>query len=170
MLFGFKLHRTGFPIADRAAWRQILKEAWEQAGIFWHKSFRELHFEEGATKRYGYAPRQGEGDRTYRKGFWRSYTGKKLKKYGHTKPLVLSGTSCGLTRLRSIQATANKVRVPLHAPALNFHRDPSPVEMWKDATTITTDEGTQIARFMDRYLDSRLRRYHASQTVTEIRT
>lgn len=73
--------------------QKIIERGVRESLELWHTRFLPMHFEESAKRRYGYTARQGErmdrGSRAYR----RSYTGRKERKFGHTKALVYTGRS-----------------------------------------------------------------------------
>lgn len=101
-----------------SAFNAILREAWQKVGEFWHDNFRLEHFKNSAMSRYGYTPRRGENGSG--RPFKGSYTAKKLKSKGHTKPLVYTGESMRRTEQRDIRPTRDGVRIHLHAPLFNF--------------------------------------------------
>lgn len=76
----------------KSQFNKIMRDSLRVMGLHWRKKFLPMHFGNKATSRYGYAKRAGESGNTRRK-FSRSYTGRKLKKYGHTRPLELTGAS-----------------------------------------------------------------------------
>lgn len=143
---------TGPPVLPKRELRRILKIAYARIGAKWHTEMRPLHFTNRATGRYGYDPRKGEsgGGRQF-KG---SYTARKLKKFGHTKPLVWTGRSQLLTRIRDVRATSKGARVVMRAPALNFRSKGSTIDMREELTSVTTQEagilGRKFAAVMER--------------------
>jgi len=60
---------------------KLVKEALVSAGLRWRKKYLPLHFKRVATARYGYSQRSP------------GHKQAKMKKYGHSLPLVFSGTS-----------------------------------------------------------------------------
>jgi len=75
-------------------------------GVRWVRRYLKLHFGNRATRRYGYAPRSGEAGSG--RPFRGSYTQRKLKSQGHTRPLEHSGEGkrLALYGKKSIKATA----------------------------------------------------------------
>lgn len=142
----------------------IHREAARTMGQVWAARFRAKHFTNAASAEYGYTPRQGESGRPHPKGFRRSYTGRKLKQFGHTRPLVKTGESEAQTRAPRIVATATrseaKVRVIMNAPGFNRRYAGSPIDMRKELTTVTEREGQELAReagFFLQFVFSKLR-------------
>lgn len=76
---------------------------------YWHEAFMPLHFQETASRRYGYQPRRGSGEPPYLERKTRysvharhqktirlpnpAYLWRKKREKGHTRPLVWSGRS-----------------------------------------------------------------------------
>jgi hypothetical protein len=154
------LHRSG-PVPSLLA-RELNnchRDAMSWAGTFWHQNFREKHFTNAASREYGYHPREGEGGRPGEHGFRRTYTGRKLNKFNHTRPLEWSGESRKRTRTPRIVATATKgeakVRVVMNAPGLNRRYSGSPIDMRKELTTVSPPEGEQIRNVTSRFLGKR---------------
>ena len=94
------------------------------------------------------------------KAFWGSYTGRKLRKFGHALPLVFTGQTRDRARMATIQVTTNRGQIRYSVNALNFNpwtRDEfislTPAEV---ATLGQTFEGV-YARIFDRDLDQGMR-------------
>ena len=151
-MFMWKIELAGaVPGVVAKEWARIRTEAWPALGDCWHQKFRERHFTKGAAQLYGYAQRKGEG--TSGKKFWRSYTGRKQKKWGHTRPLVFSGLSLVLTRKRnySITKTQITIRLPTGFNRRNKH---SNVNMRDEITTVLPQESNaMINAFYGRIAD-----------------
>lgn len=156
----------------KRAWNDIHRDAAKFAGIYWHTHFRPLHFRNLATRRYGYAFRQGENLQGA-KGFRASYTGQKLRKYGHTRPLVFSGNSERLTEIQDVRATATggqyggaRARVVMPAPTLNLRRWPSSPDMRKELTTVIPEEIEEISQATQIFLEQRYRLIALTEVTT----
>ena len=134
------------------------KVAWTQLGIYWHKALRPKHFTQRGATEYGYTARAGQ--RGSGKAFRRSYQGQKLKIKGHTRPLVYSGDSQKLTRLRIVRPLpkGRGVRVPLRAPALNFSPKGGRLNMAAEMTTISQPEGIILTRLFNGWISRWLQR------------
>jgi hypothetical protein len=100
------------------------REASRQA----YQAIAEKHHEENTAKRFtkehalaaGYRKRAGEEHPFGSKAFWNSYTGRKLKKHGHTLPLVFSGETRARARMATIVVTTNRGQLKYQVNALNY--------------------------------------------------
>ncbi len=165
----FTLKETGpTPGILKRALPRLNKAAWKAAGIFWHTEFRPLHFLRSATRRYGYLPRSGSRLPRGSKGFRRSYSGRKLRKYHHMKPLVFSGQSRDLTKIRNIKATSKGVRVSMNAPALNARPKDGRIRMHKELRKVIPAEREAIAEVLAKEFERQADRIRTT-LVTEIR-
>jgi hypothetical protein len=139
-------------ITERGATPRILKSelnrvtraCLEQVANYWHRHFRAKHFTAAGAREYGYAKRRGEELGQGSKAFWHSYTGRKLRKYGHKRPLVLSGVSEALTLMRDVRVTGKRARVVLHAPALNFRNPYSQINMREEMMRVSEAEARTL--------------------------
>ena len=174
----FKIKYTGqvpdLLLSEKRAqgrWNTIRREAWIVAGNYWHSEFRPKHFTKAGAREYGYMPRAGESGNT-RPSFLRSYTGRKLKEKGHTKPLVWSGTSQTLSKIRIVRSTATKARskaeVVLRTPGLNRQNKDSQIPMRDEVTHVTEAEARKIIEVFDNEVGRQLAAIHTQQT-TQIR-
>lgn len=114
-------------------------------GRDWHTSYLRLHFQEDAFSRYGYIRRKGMGRGPGSKGFGSTYTGKKLKQFGHSRPLVFSGEGEMLSRWPDIRTTANESRVVLPRK-FNFRNPKSQIDMRAELTRVLQPEADEIAQ------------------------
>jgi len=158
-MFEIALHKSGpVPSVLKRELNNCHRDAMAWAGRFWDQEYREGHFANAATRKYDYAPRQGEPGRTVR-NFKRSYTGKKLRLHGHTRPLEFSGESRRRTRNPRIVATAKKgeakVRVVMNSPGLNRRYAGSSIDMRAELTRVIPVEGEAIGRQTSRFLQKR---------------
>lgn len=137
---------TSGPTPRRVAARlnKIKKTMWESLGVDWHQKMRPKHFTHRGAAEYGYTPRKGE-DATGKR-FRNSYTGKKFRLFHHTDPLVYTGTSKQLTRLRDVRATGKGCRVVMRAPALNLKPKGGRIDMRDEMTRISTAEQLRLTQ------------------------
>jgi len=141
---------------------KCMREMWRELGIYWHRKMRPKHFTNPGAREYGYTPRQGERGRPHPKGkFYRTYTGRKLRQRGHTRPLVLTGESRALTRMRIVRADSKGVRIPIKANKLNYRYRGSPIHMRDEMTRISMRERQQLIRRGERYLAAAVMRSKA---------
>lgn len=143
------------------------RDAMANNGRHWNRAYREKHFTNAGASEYGYTPRDGERGRPNPGGFKRSYTGRKLRVQGHSRPLEFSGESRRRTRNPRIVATAKKgeaaVRVVMNSPGLNRRYSGSPINMRDEMTRITAGESQQITIVTSQFLR---RRYAEISTRT----
>ncbi|MFA7254129.1 MAG: hypothetical protein WC107_06280 [Patescibacteria group bacterium] len=154
----------------QAGYNAVRKEAWGAVGAWWHEHFRPKHFTREAKELYGYQPRQGE--QSGGKSFWKSYTGRKQKRFGHTLPLVFAGETSGESVLNAVKwanihATRHGVKVTYpRAQKLNF-RNPkakSPTDMRKEFLTVREDEIRDLIELYDREIEARIPTLRAQET------
>ena len=92
---------------NKRAINAVIKQTNEDLLWQWHTKYLPKHFTRAAYREYGYMPRQGEPgypflDSKGRKiGFKKSYTGRKLAKYGHTNPFVYTGRTMAMALNRA---------------------------------------------------------------------
>lgn len=101
--------------------QQFLRIAYRTMGMFWLRWILPQHFTRKGAVEYEYEPRHGEpGKKPMGRRFSQTYTGKKLKTRGHTRPLLYSGHSKRSTRMGRAIATSRRVRIVMRAPNLNW--------------------------------------------------
>ncbi|MFQ5414658.1 MAG: hypothetical protein ACE5E6_09395 [Phycisphaerae bacterium] len=131
---------------------KLTQKGLEAIGLWWHRAMRPKHFTHAGAREYGYLPRVGERGNPGEKGFRRSYTGQKLRKFGHTNPLEFTGESKTLARIRDVRANSKRVRIVIHANKFNFRNPHSKINMREEMTTVSTREQKQLVRLFDRFL------------------
>ena len=155
-------------IRERGAVPRNMAKQHRQASRQAYQEIAEQHHRENTPKRFtkehaaaaGYRKRKGEEMQFRTKAFWGSYTGRKLRKFGHALPLVFTGQTRDRARMATIQVTTNRGQIRYSVNALNFNpwtRDEfislTPAEV---ATLGQTFEGV-YARIFDRDLDQGMR-------------
>jgi hypothetical protein len=148
--------RGATPRHLRRHMRRILKEAWEETAIHWHRHMLPKHFTQQGAREYRYTPRKGErggGGKSFR----RSYTGRKLAAKGHTRPLVYSGLTRFSTRLRQITSTSKGARVRLNVPAyIRWRLRHSKIDMADELTRVTAAEEAELTRVLEGAIQRRI--------------
>lgn len=139
---------------SRRTFNKFCAEGYRILGIYWHQHFRQKHFTHAAIREYGYTPRKGEAG-SGRK-FRGSYTWRKLKKFGHTKPLTFTGESERLTRIRDVRANGKGCRVIIRANKFNFRAKGSHVNMRWEMTRISRKEGETLTKLFQNFMTRRL--------------
>jgi hypothetical protein len=154
----------GFGVSE---FRTVLTGAWMDVGTWWHKEIRPKHFTTAGGTEYGYTPRSGERGSPGRKGFKATYTGRKLKKYGHTRPLELTGESKQATAASyDILPKSDGVRITMNAPRLQFRNRNSSINMADELTRVTSAERALLVRIHNRSMEARLRAVQTQTTKT----
>ena len=148
----FRVTQTG-PMPKELIKRlpKFKKEAFIEAGKLWHRHYRPKHFTLKGAREYGYAPRSGE--RGSGRGFKGSYTARKLKKFGHTRPLVYTGESAQLARILDVRGTSKGSRTIIHARGFNRRNPKSEINMRDEMTRISDREAQQLTGFIGRMMN-----------------
>ena len=155
------------PGVSQRTWAPILRSGYRVMGVYHHRSLLPKHFTHAGAREYRYTPRSGESGSGTRKAFRRSYTGRKLARFGHTRPMVYSGLMEQLSRARDLRVTSKGVRVVVHVPAYRGLRQmpDTRINLREELQTVSAKEGQELTRLFDRYLDSRLRSMSFSKRV-----
>jgi hypothetical protein len=147
--------------------RASLKKSWENAGRFFHLNLRDKRFTKEHALKAGYTLRKGEDKGTNSKEFFRSYTGRKLKKYGHTRPLEFSGGTRSAMRAANISSTSSGARVAYPGARLFNYRNPfsnPTMNLNLEFRKILPEEAVQIAKQIESEIDSNWVFNNASRT------
>lgn len=136
----------------------IARNVASELGDFWYDNYLERHFDPKWAKQYAaenpgaYEPRQGEDMPSGSKGFWRTYTGRKVRKYKHRNPLQWTGNARHFLEMRNrkdVRATGGtaRLRILVGAPSFNFRNPNSEVDMRKDITAVLKSEVEQMREY-----------------------
>jgi hypothetical protein len=120
---------------------------------YWHRNLRRKHFSAAGAREYGYLKRKGEELPRGTKAFRRSYTGRKLAKYGHTRPLVYTGVSLALSGIKDIRSTSKRARVVLHCPGLNRRHASSSIRMYDELTRLSASDQRVLTDMAQKQLE-----------------
>ena len=145
---------------------QILKRVWEEIGNHWHRQMRPKHFTHAGAREYGYTPRKGEKDAASSKGFRRSYSGRKLRKFGHTLPLVYTGESRDITARRDVRPTRHGVRIVMAANKLNYKNPYTAIDKRDEMTRVSPEDTRTLAAMFNRWLNQSLRAMKVSREIS----
>jgi hypothetical protein len=141
------------PRGLRKAFNAASKSSWSATGLYFHERYRPNRFTVAHGKEAGYRPRQGDNLPYGSKEFWRSYVGRKLRKYNTRAPLVFTGRTKRLTQMARISATSNAASVRYSgANTLNFHPD-----LAAEFRKIIPKEARQLGRIYDSGLTRKLK-------------
>lgn len=135
----FKRAKLLDPTLGKRVFNNAVKESLHDMASEWHDEMLPEHFTEAGAQKYGYYRRKGQGLDRSGKAFQRSYTAKKLRMFGHEKPLVFTGEGQQLARLRRIRATSKQATVVLPSK-FNFRHAKSRINMREELTAITQGE------------------------------
>lgn len=163
MILCAKVIYNGFPKIPKRIINTFARDSLRALGVHWHEKMRPKHFTKAGAREYGYEKRKGEGSTG--RGFWKSYTGRKQKKFGHQRPLEWSGESKQRTEHREITATAKRVRVYLRAPAFNFQNRHSNIKMAEEMRTISGPEQRQLSQMFGEMMGGRIAAYRGRRVV-----
>lgn len=117
------------------------KQALMHAGRFWYRFILGKHFTHAGASEYGYQKRSPR------------YTIYKLKKYGHTYPLVKTGQlKRSVMNTQDIRVTSNKVTVVLHGPKYlyQYRKDLGAPDKAAELTAVSQNDEATLAEIMDR--------------------
>jgi len=153
----------GYSLRKLNPWK---KAAYAATGVDWHRTALPKHFTRAGAREYDYSPRKGEPGNRYRKGFKRSYTGQKLAQFGHTLPLVYSGESRALSRLRDVRASGKGVRIVLNAPGLNRRHPKSKINMRREVLALSPADEARAMRTFDREMQRQIDQTQHTETKT----
>jgi hypothetical protein len=160
-----KLRSEGaVPKVAKRTLNKSYKAAFQSAGLHWHRRYSRKHFTAAGAREYGYSPRQGERMGRGTKRFRKSYTGRKLRLFGHVLPLVWSGASRLLARIRDARSTSKGVRVLIHARTLNRPRKGGKKSMREEMTTISDREERRLKQQIGETLTRRFARIRTKST------
>ena len=129
--------------------KEVLIPTMREALVYHHQKHIPKHFTAAGAEEYKYMARKGDKMPRGTKRFNRSYVGRKLKKYGHTRPLEFSGTSKRLTRVRDVRVTSKRGRLIL-PPGFNRKHPKSRIRMRDEITAVPTSEEAVLTRLADR--------------------
>lgn len=164
--FQFRIRYGGWIAAflRKSDWnRQIEEPSWVDPLLLWKRDFRAVHFTSAAERRYGYAPRSGEGAPRGSARFWRAYFGQKLRKLRHARPIEWSGQTEAETARGQIHASSRGARYKMsvtkarwRAPARKLDTGPAP-DLEAEITALTPAEQNAMIRAKERALLERVR-------------
>lgn len=125
-----KIKESGVtPRRLRPIMRQRQITMFGKLGAYWHRYFRPKHFTQAGAVEYGYQLRKVK------------YTHRKLRKFGHANPLVFTGESRELARMKDIRATSKGVKIVMPAVRkLNFRPKSGTIHMADELRTISARE------------------------------
>lgn len=134
------------------------KEAWHDTAVEFHAEYRDRRFTEQHATAAGYTRRKGEGQAFGSKAWRASYTGKKHRMFGHTRPLEFSGESRRAARQVRVSSTSKGSRAAYAGlRKFNFRHPKSQIRMGEEFRRILPREADELAKHFDRALDQHLK-------------
>ena len=149
--------RGATPRKMRPAFNSASKLSWYATALEFHQSLRDKRFTEQHARAAGYAHRKGELLPRGSKAFRQSYTGRKLRMFGHTRPLEFSGETRRKVRFARISSGHRFGRIAYPgASKFNFRHPRSRIVMSEEFRRITQAEAQYLGEIYDADLDKRL--------------
>lgn len=150
-------HRGNTPRGMKRAYNNASKAAWADTAFEFHAHYRDKRFTNEHAQEAGFALRKGEGLPRGSAAFRKSYTGRKLRMMGHTRPLEFSGDTRRKVRSASISSTSKGGKAAYAgASKFNFRHPKSKIRMSEEFKRITAAEAIALGEFYDRRLDHHL--------------
>lgn len=141
------------------------KAAWLATAAYYHRNLRDKRFTPEHAIEAKYYQRKGEGLPKGSKSYRRSYTGRKERKFGHTRPLEFSGRTRDKVRIATLSSTRSGGRAAYPgANVFNFRHPKSRINMAIEFRRLTNSEGSELAGVFDRELDRQLNQAYIEQT------
>ena len=138
--------------------QQIMKRVYTAIGQRWGQEFLPQHFD-ARQKQYTLAKRAGQQTGLAPKEFWKSYTGRKKRKYGHTLALVWTGESKRRAQRFKVHAVGQGrnqgATVTVPTPTLN--RKPGGLDMAAEVRQVLPSERANLAAYGQRTMQNILR-------------
>lgn len=120
-----------------------VKASLSAAALAWHQRYYEGHFTRTGAIKYAYQPRTGQNQPRDSKAFWRSYTGRKLRKVGHADPLKFTGDAYRRGKVASVRATSKQAKVVL-PNKFNWKHPKSRIVMRDELTRVLPGESDAL--------------------------
>lgn len=140
--------------------RQASREAYQAIAEQHHREHTPKRFTKAHGQAAEYRKRKGEELQFGTKAFWGSYTGRKLRKFGHTLPLVWSGQTRDRARMATIQVTTNRGQLRYSVNALNYNpwaRDEFTTLTGPEVRALGQTWESVYSRLFDRNMDQGMR-------------
>lgn len=149
-MFSLQIEYKGYP-PEKRLWNEALRRVFAAVGTEWHQEYYERHFTHAGAEQYGYYKRKGELASPGSKEFRRSYTGKKLKRFGHTLPLRYTSTAYQLGKVAIVRSNSRGGKVILPR-AFNWQHPKSRIVMRDEITKVLPAEADHLRQLADRRL------------------
>jgi hypothetical protein len=145
---------TGMEGIKRSELRRAVKKELQHQVDDWHSNILPRHFQRGAAGRYKYQERS------------RKYNRRKSRKYGHTRPLELTGDlKRRVLRRATITGTSKRATATMDAPRYLYKYKPEQPDKAAELTAVTQEEATKMAFTLDRNLTVHINNNTRRRTV-----
>lgn len=139
-MIAFKVTLTGWPAMKKRDLNQIMKEAWQKAGILYHRKMLPKRFTEEGGRELHYRGRTPK------------YMRRKKALKGHRLPFVWSGVTRDMSKLEDIRPYSvggeGGVKIVTHSRVLNFNP-----ELLREFTSISEGERRQIEGLLQKEIE-----------------
>ncbi len=136
MIF-FEINEIGpTPGVSKRNMNKILKGVWTVGVQWWHAKIRPKHFTQAGADEYRYR------DPSIK------YQLRKLRKFGHERPMVFTGRGEKMAATGRITANKNRGRVIMDAPVFNFKPLGYDKPLREQLLRISPDDLTVLTRIM----------------------
>lgn len=152
--------RGATPRGMARAYNKAAKKSYHAAISYFHQTYRAKRFTVAHARAAGYALRQGENVPYGSKEFWRSYTGRKLRKFKHRSPLKYTGQTERRARTVNITATSKQGKGRYSLPALNYRN------LGDEFRRVLPHEARQLGRIYDQTLNVEIKNDREQTTRT----
>lgn len=158
-MFSLQLKYTGFP-PEKRKYNNAVKAVLAQTARNWHQEYYEHHFTHAGASDYGYFKRKGDGMGHGAKGYRRTYTARKERRFGHKLPLRHTSTGYRLGKVAQIRSTHQMGRVVLPT-VFNFRHSKSRIMMREELTKVLPRELDHLRQLADTEMG---RQIHSTST------
>jgi hypothetical protein len=150
-----------------AKWHnEAAKEGWQHTGRYWVEHLRDKHFTPEGAREYGYKKRKGEGMAVNSKGYERTYTARKMARFGHTDPLTYSGDSRRGMQSAKVSATGKGGTIRMPSGNLGFRPPKSQINMRDEMARISQGEAPELAGVLAQRYHRHANRSTLTKTIT----
>ena len=173
--FRVRMYQKGFELLKQKDYKVTGRAAMKNTATLWRLTVLRLHFGDAAGRRYGYAARRGE--RRGGKPVPRTYTDRKLRQFGHTRPLEWTGKgkSMATSNHRTVvnktpTSLIHKATVVINAPVFNIRNAGSGINLRAELTKVLKKETKTLQhRYQTAYIKGLKRKARGKRKTTTIK-
>lgn len=168
-ILGFEITYSGVAKISPRTWKRVKRAAYRGVAEYWYANIRPKKFTHEGAREYGFTPRSGEEAGIKGRAFWRSYTGRKLKKFGHTLPNVWKGSMRTETAKKRITAKYSGSRIRVHARVFNLYPNArTRVNPKAEMRQMSANDRKNLRKEAGRITMAELPKRHRGKTVVRI--